>query len=131
MSSLLVETPGLLTTVQDLGREGFGPLGVSSSGAADPVALRLGNLLVGNEPGAASLEMTLVGGTFLFPQGAVVAITGADFAATVNGQLLEMWTSFTVLPGMRLTVGHTRNYARCYLPIAGASGLNSFYCEHA
>jgi len=126
MSSLLVETPGLLTTVQDLGREGFGPLGVSSSGAADPVALRLGNLLVGNEPGAASLEMTLVGGTFLFPQGAVVAITGADFAATVNGQLLEMWTSFTVLPGMRLTVGHTRNYARCYLAIAGGIRLKPF-----
>jgi antagonist of KipI len=78
MSSLAVEVPGLLTTVQDLGRVGYGPLGVSPSGAADPVALRLGNLLVGNEPGAAALEMTLVGGSFLFPDGAVVALAGAD-----------------------------------------------------
>ena len=60
MTSLVVESPGLLTTVQDLGRPGFGPLGVSPSGAADPVALRLGNVLVGNEASAAALEMTLL-----------------------------------------------------------------------
>ena len=66
MSSLVVKSPGLLTTVQDLGRPGYGPIGVSPAGAADPVALRLANLLVGNEPGAAALEMTLLGGTYLF-----------------------------------------------------------------
>ena len=55
MSSLVVEDPGLLTTVQDLGREGFGPMGVSPSGAADPIALRIGNRLVGNAEGAAGL----------------------------------------------------------------------------
>ena len=56
MSSLVVECPGLLTTVQDLGREGFGPMGVSPSGGADPIALRLGNQLVGNAEGAAALR---------------------------------------------------------------------------
>lgn len=126
MSCLVIEAPGLLTSVQDLGRAGYGPLGVSPSGAADPVALRLGNLLVGNEPGAATLEMTLVGGSFLFPQGAVIAVTGADFGATVNGQLLEMWASFTLDPGMKLTVGHTKNYARCYLAIAGGIHVKPF-----
>src|SRR6266478_7882589 len=59
MGVIEVQAPGLLTTVQDLGREGFGPLGVSPSGAADAVALRIGNRLVGNEEGAAGLEMTL------------------------------------------------------------------------
>jgi antagonist of KipI len=120
MSSLLVETPGLLTTVQDLGRVGFGPLGVSPSGAADPVALRLGNLLVGNEPNAAALEMTLLGGTFVFPDGAVIVITGADFGATVNGQAVEMWTPHNVEPGTKVKFGSTQNYARCYLAIAGS-----------
>ena len=58
MSTLVVESPGMLTTVQDLGRMGLGTWGVSPSGAADPVAMRLGNLLVGNPEGAAVLEMT-------------------------------------------------------------------------
>jgi hypothetical protein len=53
MSVIEVRAPGMLTTVQDLGREGFGPMGVSASGAADPVALRIGNRLVGNAEGAA------------------------------------------------------------------------------
>ena len=57
MSAILVQIPGLFTTVQDLGREGFGPIGVSASGAADPVSLRIGNRLVGNPQGAAGLEM--------------------------------------------------------------------------
>jgi len=47
MSLIEVRAPGLLTTVQDLGREGFGPMGVSPSGAADPLALRIANRLVG------------------------------------------------------------------------------------
>ena len=126
MSSLLVESPGLLTTVQDLGRPGFGPLGVSPSGAADPVALRLGNLLVGNEPNTAALEMTLLGGTFTFPDGAFLAITGADFGATINGQALEMWTSHTVERGTKVKFGSTQNYARCYLAIAGGFVVPTF-----
>jgi antagonist of KipI len=126
MTSLIVESPGLLTTVQDLGRPGYGPLGVSSSGAADPVALRLGNLLLGNVAGAAALEMTLLGGTFVFPKGAVAALTGADFKATLNGKTVEMWTTFTIPPQGKLVLGHTRNFARCYLCLAGGIQTKSF-----
>jgi antagonist of KipI len=126
MTSLVVQSPGLLTTVQDLGRPGFGPMGVSPSGAADPVALRLGNLLVGNEPGAAALEMTLLGGSFFFPQGAVVALTGADFGATSNGRPLEMWTPQSIAPGAELVLGPTRNFARSYLAIAGGIAVTPF-----
>src|SRR5258708_21393823 len=82
MSVIQVQSPGLLTTVQDLGREGFGPIGVSPSGAADPISLHLGNRLVGNLKGAAGLEMTLLGGAFLFPEGAVIALTGSDRKST-------------------------------------------------
>ena len=81
MAVIQVKTPGLFTTVQDLGREGFGPMGVSPSGAADSVSLRLGNWLVGNTEGAAALEMTLLGGAFVFPDGAIIALTGSDFGA--------------------------------------------------
>jgi len=74
MPVIHVHSPGLFTTVQDLGRYGYGALGVSPSGAADPIALRLGNLLVGNAEAAAGLEMTLLGGTFLFPEGGIIAL---------------------------------------------------------
>ncbi len=126
MKTLLVDSPGLLTTVQDLGREGYGAMGVSPAGAADPVALRLGNLLVGNEPGAAGLEMTLLGGTFIFPDGAIVAVVGADFGASVNGRSLEMWTAHSLPPGAKLDLGHTRNFARCYLAVAGGIQVEPF-----
>lgn len=126
MSSLLVESAGLQTTVQDLGRPGFGPEGVSASGAADPVALRLGNLLVENQPGVAGLELTLVGGSFVFPDGAVIALTGADLGATVNGRPLEMWASHTLEPGTKLMFGATKNFARGYLAIAGGIQVDPF-----
>jgi antagonist of KipI len=126
MTSMLIESPGLLTTVQDLGRPGFGPMGVSPSGAADPVALRLGNLLVGNAPGAAALEMTLLGGSFVFPKGAVVALTGADFGATLNGAPLDLWTTFTIPSQGKLVVGPTKDFARCYLCIAGGIQVKPF-----
>jgi antagonist of KipI len=126
MSSLIVESPGLLTTVQDLGRPGFGPLGVSPSGAADPVALRLANLLIGNPPGTAALEMTLLGGTFVFPERAAIALTGADFAATMDEQAVEVWASAKVPAGAKIIFGPTRNFARCYLAIAGGVQVSPF-----
>jgi len=126
MTSFVVQSPGMLTTVQDLGRPGFGVMGISASGAADPIALRLGNLLVGNAPSAAGLEMTLLGGSFIFPEGAVIAVTGADFGATLDGKSIEMWTSQTIPRGGTVQLGSTRNYARCYVAIAGGIVVPSF-----
>jgi biotin-dependent carboxylase-like uncharacterized protein len=120
VTSLLVESPGFLTTVQDFGRPGHGVLGVSASGAADAIALELGNRLVGNPPGAAALEMTLTGGTFGFPEGAVFALTGADFPAALNGNPIAHWTSYSASPASKLSLGPTANGARCYLCFAGA-----------
>ncbi len=120
MSTLVVESPGMFTTVQDLGREGYGPLGVSPSGAADAIALRIGNRLVGNPENAAGLEMTLVGGRFQFPDGAILALTGSDFGATLDGAPVEGWTSVEAQPGQRLQLSATRNGARCYLCVQGA-----------
>lgn len=113
MPLIEVRSPGLLTTVQDLGRYGCGPLGVTPSGAADPVALRLGNLLVGNPEGAPALEMTLTGGTFLFPEGALAALAGADFGGAA------WWTTLEIGAGQTLSVGAAREGARCYLCVRG------------
>jgi antagonist of KipI len=126
MSVMQILTPGLLTTVQDLGREGFGPLGVSPSGAADPVALRVGNRLAGNAERAAALEMTLLGGTFLFPDGGVIALTGSDFGTTLDGVPAALWTSLLVKPGQTLRLGSTRSGARCYLCVQGGIVVEPF-----
>jgi antagonist of KipI len=121
-----VQAPGLLTTIQDLGREGFGPLGVSPSGAADAISLRLGNRLVGNAEGAAGLEMTLLGGTFGFPEGAGLALSGSDFGATLDGKPVELWTAFEAKPGQVLRMGPTRSGARCYLCVRGGIEVKAF-----
>jgi antagonist of KipI len=126
MGVIQVQEPGLFTTVQDLGREGFGPLGVSASGAADAISLRLGNRLVGNAEGAAGLEMTLLGGTFVFPEGAIVALTGSDFGATVDGLPVAMWTSAEVKLGQTLRLGPTKSGARCYLCVRGGIEVKLF-----
>ena len=103
-----------MTTVQDLGRPGYAHLGISTSGAADALSLRAGNLLVGNAEGAAALEMTLAGGTFEFESRAIVALTGADFEASI-----PMWTAAWVRPGAQVRCGHARLGARCYLCVNG------------
>jgi biotin-dependent carboxylase-like uncharacterized protein len=103
-----------LTTVQDLGRPGYAHLGISASGAADALSLRAGNLLVGNAERAAALEMTLAGGTFEFESLAIVALTGADFDASI-----PMWTRVWVRPGEQVRCGHARSGARSYLCVNG------------
>jgi len=86
----------------------------------------LGNRLLGNPDTSAALEMTLLGGTFLFPQGAAVALTGSDFAATLDGVPVELWTSIEVSPGQILRLRHTRSGARCYLCVQGGIAVQPF-----
>ncbi len=114
MNHIHVVAPGMQTTVQDLGRFGYAHFGVSASGAADSLALRAANLLVGNAENAAALEMTLSGGTFEFEHEAVVALTGSDFGAD-----LPMWRAETVGAGKTIRCGPTRSGARCCLAVRG------------
>jgi len=116
--NIRVLSPGLQTTVQDLGRFGYAHFGVSASGAADPLALRAGNLLVGNAENAAALEMTLVGGSFEFETDAVIALTGSDFGAG-----LPLWTALEIKAGQTVRCGATRSGARCYLAVRGGIGV--------
>ena len=126
MGVIQVQEPGLFTTVQDLGREGFGAMGVSASGAADAISLRLGNRMVGNHDGAAGLEMTLLGGTFTFLGSALLALTGSDFGAALDGKPVELWSSFEAKAGQTLRLGPTRTGARCYLCVRGGIAVELF-----
>ena len=91
--------PGVLTTIQDLGRQGYRQFGVPPSGAADSFSARVGNLLAGNEEGAACLETTIMGLTLRAVGEIVMAITGGDLLPTLNGEPLEMWRRHLLVEG--------------------------------
>jgi antagonist of KipI len=119
MSTVRVLKAGLQTSVQDLGRPGLQRLGIPSSGAMDAFALRVANLLVGNDPGEACLEMTLFGAELEFAGDAMVAVTGGDFGGELNRQPIETWSSFAVRAGAVLSLGRARSGCRAYVGFAG------------
>ena len=110
---------GPLTTVQDRGRPGLAQLGVPPSGAADQRSLELGRRIVGNDPGAAALEATLIGPALRFTMEALVAVTGAEADATVSGRPLERGLSIEVPAGGLLELGRCRDGVRAYISVRG------------
>ncbi|NCU01250.1 biotin-dependent carboxyltransferase family protein [Candidatus Macondimonas diazotrophica] len=114
-----IDSPGLLTTVQDLGRPGYQQLGLSPGGAMDVDAAHIANLLVGNAPSAAVLEITLTGPRITFEHGHWIALTGADLPGTVAGVRLPGWRPIWVPPGAQLVFGSIRKGCRAYLALAG------------
>ena len=114
-----VLNPGILTTVQDLGRFGFSRAGVPPSGALDPFSLRVGNLLVGNREGEAGLETTIMGLKLRALREVVIAITGGDLSPALNDDPLEIWRSHLLVEGDALTFKKVRKGCRAYLAIGG------------
>jgi antagonist of KipI len=118
-AAIHVVRPGLLTTVQDLGRWGHQALGVPVAGPMDTFSHRLANLLVGNPPEAATLEVTLIGPELEFGADALIAICGAEFEITAGGRSVGIGVTTPVQRGMRLQFGRRRAGARAYVAIAG------------
>ncbi len=114
-----VRKPGLATTVQDRGREGYYHVGVPPSGALDQFSLIAANLLVGNDAGAAALECAYMGPELAFSDDAVVAVCGAELEPRVDGEAQAPWTSFAVPAGATLSFGHLGAGARAYVAVAG------------
>ena len=122
MQTFEVIQPGPLTTIQDLGRYGYQQYGVPPSGAMDNYAFRIGNLLVGNDETAASLEITLFGSQLRVLQDTVIAVTGADLAPTLNSDSLPRWESIPVRHGDIISFGSLKSGCRAYLSVTG--GIN-------
>ncbi|RYL95883.1 biotin-dependent carboxyltransferase [Sporolactobacillus sp. THM7-4] len=117
--TLLVNKPGMLSTIQDLGRNGWQKAGVSTSGAMDSWALRLANALVGNEPGAACLEITLSGPELCFEEGHWIAITGADLSPVIGDRRVPMNRPVYVRKGTVLAFTVPVKGLRTYLAVDG------------
>jgi biotin-dependent carboxylase-like uncharacterized protein len=114
-----VLAPGLLTTVQDLGRTGLAHLGVPTAGAADRSAFALANRLVGNPPGAAALEITVAGPELELETGGFLALTGGRAEATLDGRPFPMDVAVRAGAGQVLAVGQVTSGLRAYLAVRG------------
>ena len=112
--------PGLQTTVQDYpGRVGLWRVGIPPSGPMDSLAFRLANLLVGNAPGAAALEIQFAGPTLAFHAETAIALTGPGCDATLDGEAMPLWQTVPVRRGQVLRCPYVRGGARLYFAVAG------------
>jgi urea carboxylase len=116
-----VLSAGTQTSVQDFpGRLGYWAVGVPPSGPMDSRALRLGNRLLGNDEGAAALEITMSGPLLRFNTDAVIAVTGAEIPLSIDGVNQPMNTALLIKAGSTLTLGTIAGSgARSYLSIRG------------
>lgn len=116
-----VISPGMHTTLQDLGRYGYGRSGFATEGAADRAALVAANRLVGNPDGMAALECTLVGPHLRFQRRMRFGLAGADLGALLNGRPISPGRTFETMPGDELTFRRDpRSHgARAYLAVHG------------
>ena len=117
--SITVLDPGPLTTVQDAGRVGYAAQGYRSCGAADGYAYRLGNVLVGNDPGAAVLECTLRGAALRFETDTVFALTGAESPAALDSMPVPYYAPLLAKAGSVLQMGAAKTGLRSYLAVGG------------
>ena len=117
--SIRVIQPGVLTTVQDLGRFGFQQYGVPVSGAMDPRSLKLANLLLGNDPGEAALEITVTGPQLIFGEANYAVLTGGDLGAELDGKPMPRYQAVKIEAGQMLRFLGLRNGCRAYLAFAG------------
>ncbi len=115
--------PGIMTTVQDLGRPGYSSAGIPLSGAADPFSLKVGNLLVGNPLGEAGFEILLNGFQLAALRKMIIAVTGADLGAEINKEKVKMWRTIEIEKGDVISFPFVKptclKGCRAYLTVAG------------
>lgn len=116
---IVVENPGIQTTVQDEGRFGYQQYGVSPAGPMDTKSFFLANILVGNKRGESALEMTFMGPTLKFEKDNIIAVTGANVSPTVNNEPIPMYQAVLVHAGDTVAFGVATGGARAYIAFAG------------
>ncbi len=117
--SLIFQKSGILTTVQDLGRKGFKRFGLNPNGAMDKTAVRLINILLGNDENEAVLEIHFPASALEFNESAIIALGGADFGAKIDRNQIENWRPFFVEKGQILSFSTKVRGNRAYLTIKG------------
>jgi antagonist of KipI len=119
MATIIIRSPGMLTTVQDGGRIGYQRSGMPVSGAMDTWSFRLANILTGNPPDAACLETTLTGPDIIFTDTRYIAICGADMYPCLNDKPIRMWETSKVGKDDILSFSGLKHGCRSYIAISG------------
>lgn len=123
MRGVKIRKPGLLTTVQDLGRYGYQKDGMVVAGAMDAYSFQLANILVGNPRNSAALEITLLGPELIFSGEHLISICGAASTPLLNGEEIPMWRAIYVQDGDVLELGRMKRGCRSYLAMAGGIAI--------
>lgn len=129
--SLTVVKAGLLDTIQDLGRYGFGIWGINPGGAMDRFAAQIANALTGNDATDAVFEMHFPAPQILFDQNAMIAITGADFTPILNDQPVNLWQPILVRRNTILQFTQLKQGACCYLSVHGGFAVSKWLNSHS
>lgn len=116
---ITVLQPGLLSTIQDEGRQDYLAYGLPRAGVMDRYASRMANLLCGNPLSAAVIEMTMMGGSFRFEQPCRIAICGGEMGPSLNNAMIAQWKAFDVKSGDVLILGYAQSGCRTYLAVSG------------
>lgn len=114
-----IESPGLLTSIQDLGRFGFQHMGINTSGAMDSFAARVANVLVGNAESEALLEVTMLGPKIHFKNAAIVGVTGAEIVCLLDGIAMSRGKPINIRAGQTLIMKTVKRGCRAYLAVRG------------
>ena len=126
MRAFEVSHPGLLTTIQDLGRPQYMKYGIPASGAADRFSAQVANGLVGNLHGAALLEVTLFRLELLTLNDLIIAVTGGNLSPHVNEKSLPMWQALTLREGDRVAFRARKEGLRAYVAVQGGFSGREF-----
>lgn len=127
--SLHFISPGLQTSVQDLGRPGLMHCGIPRGGAADPLALQFANLLLGNPADNPALEITLIGPEIEFHCDLSIAVCGGQFEMTLNDNSVGNDEVIPVRRGDTLQFGRLHSGARAYLALAGQMDIPPLFAS--
>ena len=124
--SLRIIKHGLLDTLQDSGRYGFQHLGINPGGVMDKLAMRVANALVGNETNEAVIEMHFPAAEMMFEETILIALSGADFSASIQDELVPMFQPIMIQKGSLLSFKKKRKGARVYLSVQGGFVCNEW-----
>lgn len=116
---IIVENPGIQTTVQDEGRFGYQQFGVSPAGPMDTQSFYIANILAGNRRGESALEITFMGPELKFEKDNIIAVTGANVSPSVNGEAIPMYQAVLVHAGDTLSFGVASGGSRAYIAFSG------------
>jgi antagonist of KipI len=124
--SLTIIKPGLLDTIQDLGRTGYSRLGINPGGVMDRYAAQVANMLVGNDTLEAVIEIHFPGAQLLFEQNTLISITGGDFSPLINDEPIPLWHPVVVRKNAVLHFPKLQYGGRCYLAVHGGFCVNKW-----